>query len=50
MKKEQAQQIIKQALDLAIKAGVLQNLDAAAITAQAWALITSIVNKDESTN
>jgi hypothetical protein len=50
MKKEQAQQIIKQALDLAIKAGVIQNLDAAATVAQAWSIISSIINKDESTD
>ena len=50
MKKEHAQQIIKQALDLAIKAGVIQNLDAAATVAQAWALIDSILQKDESTD
>lgn len=48
MDKTKAQQIIKTALDLAIKAGVIQNLDAAAITAQAWAYLTQLIN--ETTN
>jgi hypothetical protein len=50
MNKHQAAQIIKTVLDQAIKAGVLNNIDAAATVAQAWQLITQEFNKDESTN
>jgi hypothetical protein len=46
MDKIKAQQIIKAALDLAIKAGVLQNLESAALTAQAWHIITEILKND----
>jgi hypothetical protein len=50
MNKQQAIQIIKTVLDQAIKAGVLNTIDAAATVAQAWQLITQELNKDESTN
>ena len=40
MKMEQALQIIKQALDAAIKIGVCQNLESSAALAQAWATLT----------
>lgn len=39
MNKEQALQVIKQTLDLAIKAGIAQNLEQAALIAQAWTAI-----------
>ena len=48
--KDKAQQIIKTTLDMAAKAGIFQNLDAAAVTAQAWQIITQLLNKNESTN
>jgi hypothetical protein len=47
MKKEQAINIIKQTLDLAVKAGVFNNIDAAAVTMQAFQLINSIIAKDQ---
>jgi len=47
MNKEQAQQIIKSVLDLAVKAGVMHNIDSAAMTAQAWQIITEILKNDE---
>lgn len=39
MNKEQAFQVIKQTLDAAIKAGIPQTLEQAAIIAQAWSVI-----------
>ena len=48
--KDKSQQIIKTALDMAAKAGIFQNLDAAAMTAQAWHILTQILNKDEKAN
>lgn len=39
MTKEQALQVLKQTLDAAIKAGVPQTLEQAAIIAQAWSII-----------
>jgi hypothetical protein len=48
MTKEQAQQIIRSVIDQAIKAGVLQNIDAAATVAQAWGIIINELKKDES--
>lgn len=50
MDQSKAQQVIKAALDLATKAGIFQNLDAAAITAQAWIIITNVLNNNENTN
>ena len=47
MDTEQAQKIIKSVLDLAIKAGVMQNIDSAAMTAQAWHIITEILKNDK---
>ena len=48
--KDKAQQIIKTTLDMAAKAGIFQTIDAAAITAQAWQILTQILNKDEKPN
>ena len=39
MKKEQALQVIKQALDAGIKIGICQNIDSAALISQAWSVI-----------
>ena len=50
MNKEQAQQIIKSVIDQAIKAGVLNNIDAAATVAQAWQIITQELKNNENTN
>jgi hypothetical protein len=50
MDKTNALQIIKTVLDQAIKAGVLQNVEAAATVAQAFTIIAQELNKDESTN
>ena len=40
MNKEQALQVIKQALDSAIKAGICTNIEASAMIAQAWYIVT----------
>jgi hypothetical protein len=47
MDKDKAQQILKAALDMATKAGIFQNIDAAAMTAQAWAYIQQLLKNDE---
>lgn len=39
MTKDQAFQVIKQTLDAAIKAGIAQTLEQAAIIAQAWSIL-----------
>jgi len=41
MKLEQALQIIKQALDAALKIGVCQNLESSAALSQAWAVLAN---------
>jgi hypothetical protein len=50
MKLEQALQIVKQALDQAVKIGVCANIDSAGILAQAWQIVIQSIKKDESTN
>jgi hypothetical protein len=47
MNTQQAMQIIKQALDATVKAGVCINLDNAAILAQAWQIISQSLPKDK---
>ena len=42
---KQAQEIIKAVLDQAIKAGVIQNIDAAKTVAHAWELIKTSINE-----
>lgn len=49
MNKEQALQVIKQTLDLAVKAGIPQNLEQAALVAQAWSVIIKQLENDKST-
>ena len=44
MTKEQALNVVKQALDQAIKAGVCPTIDTAAILAQAWQILNSTLN------
>lgn len=44
MKKEQALQIIKATIDQAIKAGVLHNIESAAMVAQALQILQALVN------
>lgn len=45
MKLAEALSIIKQALDLSMSKGTCQNLDSAAILAQAWQVLTSEVKE-----
>lgn len=45
MNLEQALTVIKQALDLSMSKGTCQNLDSAAILAQAWQVLTNEVKE-----
>lgn len=47
MNNEQALQIIKNALDLAVKNGIFHNLDSASVTLQAFQKIVLIVKGNE---
>jgi len=47
MNKEQALQILKQALDSAVKIGVCPTVDSAAILAQAWQIVLKTFNNNE---
>ena len=44
MKEKQALQLIKATLDQAIKAGVLNNIESAAMLAQAFQILQALVN------
>lgn len=46
MNLQQALQIVKQALDSAVKMGVCPNIDTAAVLAQAWQIITNSIKND----
>ena len=48
MNKEQALQILKQALDNALKLGICTNIDSAAILAQAWQIVLKTLNNEKS--
>lgn len=47
MNKEQALQILKQALDSALKLGVCPTLDSAAVLAQAWQIVLKTLNNEK---
>ena len=47
MNLQQALQIVKQALDGAVKMGVCPNIDTAAVLAQAWQIITNSVKGEQ---
>ena len=50
MTKEQAIQIVKQAIDQAVKAGVCPTIDTAAILAQAWHILNTTLNNGSNTS
>jgi hypothetical protein len=50
MNKEQALNVIKQALDQAIKIGVCQSIDAAAVLYQAFDVINKTINGSTNNN
>lgn len=50
MTTEQAQQVIKSVLDMAVKNGVFHNIDASTTAAQAWHVITQELSKNEKPN
>jgi hypothetical protein len=50
MKLEQALNIIKQALDQAVKIGVCANIDSAGVLAQAWLIVTQTIKQNEEKN
>ena len=47
MNKEQALQILKQAIDSALKLGVCPTLDSAAVLAQAWQIVLKTLNNEK---
>lgn len=47
MTKEQALQVLKQTLDVCIKAGVPQSLEQAATIAQAWVVINKALEEKQ---
>jgi len=47
MNKEQALQILKQALDSALKLGVCPTIDSAAVLAQAWQIVLKTLNNEK---
>ena len=50
MTKEQAMQILKQALDQAVKAGVCPTIDTAAVLYQAFEIVKNTINDGNNIN